>query len=180
MNDIQKIAMSRVKFDRSSVPVGEHSVDFTVRVRGTVKVGADYSKAATTGIPWLESMALWQETIRAAFDSMIEKFDAGELTRDEILAMKDAGPIATEVLVDCIRTAMVADESAVGHIKDRVKEVAAVVKRVQDDIVSQLPRQHADGHVKVSVVLEDVEYGVSVQEVAEAVAKTKSALAESI
>ena len=46
MNDIQKIAMSRVKFDRSSVPVGEHSVDFTVRVRGTVKVGADYSKAA--------------------------------------------------------------------------------------------------------------------------------------
>ena len=173
MNDIQKIAMSRVKFDRSSVPVGEHSVDFTVRVRGTVKVGADYSKAATTGIPWLESMALWQETIRAAFDSMIEKFDAGELTRDEILAMKDAGPIATEVLVDCIRTAMVADESAVGHIKDRVKEVAAGVKKVQDDIVSQLPRQHADGHVKVSVVLEDVEYGVSVQE-------TKSALAESI
>ena len=177
MNDIQKIALSKVKFDRENVPTGEHSVDFTVRVRGTVKVGEDYEKSATTSVPWLESVALWQETIRAAFDSMIAKMDAGTLTRDELVAMQHSGPVATAVLVDCIRQAMVAGESAVGKIEARVEEVKAGIDRVKADLVAELPRQHADGPVKVSVVLEDVEYGVSVQEVAEAVGKTKSALA---
>jgi len=180
MNDIQKIALSKVKFDRESVPSGEHCVDFTVRVRGTVKVGEDYEKSATTSVPWLESVALWQETLRAAFDGMIAKMDAGELTREEIVAMKNSGPVATAVLVDCIRQAMVAGESAVGKIEARVEEVKAGIERVKADLVSELPPQTAKGHVKVSVVLEDVESGVSVKEVAGAVSKSKSVLAESV
>ena len=170
MNDIQKIALSKVKFDRENVPSGEHCVDFTVRVRGMVKVGEDYEKSATTSVPWLESVALWQETLRAAFDGMIAKMDAGELTRDEIVAMKNSGPVATAVLVDCIRQAMVAGESAVGKIEARVEEVKQGIERVKADLVSELPLQTAKGHVKVSVVLEEVVEGVSLKEVAEAVA----------
>lgn len=156
MNDIQKIALSKVKFDREGVPSGEHCVDFTVRVRGMLKVGEDYEKSATTSVPWLESVALWQETIRAAFDSMLAKMDAGELTRDEIVAMKDSGPAATAVLLDCISQAMVAGESAVGKIEDRVAEVKAGVKRVQEEIVSKLPLQTAKGVVKASVEFEEL------------------------
>lgn len=170
MNDIQKIALSKVKFDRDNVPSGEHRVDFTVRVRGTVKVGEDYEKSATTSVPWLESVALWQETVRGAFDSLISKMDSGELTREELVAMKNSGPVATAVLVDCIRQAMVAGESAVGKIEARVEEVKAGIERVKADLVSELPLQTAKGHVKVNVVLEDVESGVSLKEVAEAVA----------
>lgn len=180
MNDIQKIALSKVKFDRENVPSGEHGVDFTVRVRGTVKVGEDYEKSATTSVPWLESVALWQETLRAAFDSMIAKMDAGELTREEIVAMKDSGPVATAVLVDCIRRAMVAGESAVGKIEAQVEEVKAGIERVKADLVGELPLQTAKGHVKVSVVLEEVVEGVSLKEVAEAVSKSEAALAESV
>jgi hypothetical protein len=106
--------------------------------------------------------------------------DAGELTREEIVAMKNSGPVATAVLVDCIRQAMVAGESAVGKIEARVEEVKAGIERVKADLVSELPPQTAKGHVKVSVVLEDVESGVSVKEVAEAVSKSKSVLAESV
>jgi hypothetical protein len=181
MNDIQKIALSKVKFDRDSVPSGEHRVDFTVRVCGLVKVGEDYEKSATTSVPWLESVALWQETLRAAFDSMIEQVDRGEkITREELEAMKSTGPIATGILVDCIRKAMVADESAVGTIADRIKEVKDGIERVKEELVSELPLQAAKGHVKVSVVVEEVESGVSVKEVAEAVSKSQSVVAESV
>jgi hypothetical protein len=170
MNDIQKIALSKVKFDRENIPSGEHRVDFTVRVRGAVKVGEDYEKSATTSVPWLESVALWQETVRAAFDSLIAKMDSGELTREELVAMKNSGPVATSVLVDCIRQSMVAGESAVGKIEARVEEVKAGIERVKADLVSELPLQTAKGHVKVNVVVEEVEAGVSLKEVAAAVA----------
>ena len=158
MNDVQKIALSKVKFDRDNVPSGEHCVDFTVRVRGTVKVGEDYEKSATTSVPWLESVALWQETLRGAFDSIISKMDSGELTREELVAMKNSGPVATAVLVDCIRQAMIAGTSAVGTISARVEEVKA-------DLVAELPLQTAKGHVKVNVDLEEV--GMTTREVAE-------------
>ena len=158
MNDVQKIALSKVKFDRDNVPSGEHCVDFTVRVRGTVKVGEDYEKSATTSVPWLESVALWQETLRGAFDSIISKMDSGERTREELVAMKNSGPVATAVLVDCIRQAMIAGTSAVGTISARVEEVKA-------DLVAELPLQTAKGHVKVNVDLEEV--GMTTREVAE-------------
>ncbi|NBT35841.1 MAG: hypothetical protein EBT03_09965 [Betaproteobacteria bacterium] len=168
MNDIQKIALSKVKFDRDAVPSGEHRVDFMVRVSGVVKVGEDYEKSATTSVPWLESVALWQETLRAAFDSMIEQVDRGQpITREELEAMKSTGPIATGILVDCIRQAMVAGESAVGKIEARVEEVKAGIEKVKADLVSELPLQTAKGHVKVSVVLEEL---VTAREVAAAVA----------
>lgn len=166
LNDIQKIALSKIKFDRDNVPSGDHGVDFTVRVRGSVKVGDDYEKRGTTSIPWLESVALWQETIRAAFDGLLAKMDAGELTREEIVAMQHSGPVATGVLVDCIRTAMLNGESAVGTIQDRVEEVKMGVDRVQREVVSNLPMQQAKGHVKVSVEVTDLTEAANMREAA--------------
>lgn len=181
MNDIQKIALSKVKFDRDSVPSGEHRVDFTVRVRGTVKVGDDYEKSATTSVPWLESVALWQETLRAAFDSMIAQIDRGEaVTREELEAMKNTGPIATGILVDCIRKAMVSGESAVGTIKDRVEEVKAGIEKVKSDLVSELPLQTAKGHVRVDVSLEDVSEEVGEGLTAKQIAETFAPTVESV
>jgi len=151
MNDIQMLALSKVKFDRDMIPAGEHSVDFTVRVIGTVKVSEDYERDATTSIPWLESVALWQETATAAFDSLISRMDRGEtITRKDLVAMRSTGPLATSVLVDCIRTALVAGDSAVGSVTDRVTEVKLGIEGVKRELVKQLPKQQCKGASKVS------------------------------
>jgi len=150
MNDIQMLALSKVKFDRDMIPAGDHAVDFTVRVKGTVKVGDDYERDATTSIPWLESVALWQETASAAFDSLISRMDKGEtITKADLVAMRKTGPLATKVLVDCIRTALVAGESAVGSIADRVTEVKQGVENVKRELVKELPKQSCKGATKV-------------------------------
>ena len=150
MNDIQMLALSKVKFDRDAIPSGDYSVDFTVRVKGTVKVGDDYERDATTSIPWLESVALWQETASAAFDSLIARMDRGEtITRKDLVAMRSTGPMATGVLVDCIRTALVAGESAVGSVADRVTEVKQGIDSVKRELVKQLPKQACKGASKV-------------------------------
>jgi hypothetical protein len=150
MNDIQMLALSKVKFDRDNIPVGDHSVEFTVKVKGTVKVGNDYERDATTSIPWLESVALWQETASAAFDSLISRMDKGEtITRADLVAMRKTGPLATGVLVDCIRTALVTGDSAVGSILDRVTEVKEGVEKVKMELVKQLPKQSCKGATKV-------------------------------
>jgi hypothetical protein len=150
MNDIQMLALSKVKFDRDSIPSGDHAVDFTVRCVGTVKVGDDYERDATTSIPWLESVALWQETASAAFDSLIARMDRGEtITRADLVAMRSTGPLATGVLVDCIRTALVAGDSAVGSVADRVTEVKEGIENVNRELVKQLPKQSCKGASKV-------------------------------
>ena len=150
MNDIQMLALSKCKFDRDSIPAGDHPVDVTVRVTGTVKVGDDYDRDATTSIPWLESVALMQELSNGCWNSLIAKMDAGgTVTRDDLLAMQHTGPYSTRLLVDCIRTALVAGESAVGSVADRVTEVKNGIDKVKADLVKQLPRQNCKGATKV-------------------------------
>jgi hypothetical protein len=177
MNDFEKVVLSKVVSDddarraRPSVLPGEYSVDFTVRVHGVAKVGEDYDRPATTSVPWLEATALWQEVGLAAFDDLIARFDRGEVTRDDLTAMKRTGFLATEVLVDCIRKALLAKSSAVGTVSARVEEVAEGIERVKADLVVPLPRQHVPGRVKLDVLVDDV-IVASAEKVAEAVART--------
>jgi hypothetical protein len=179
MNDFDKVVLSKVISDddarraRPSVLPGEYPVDFTVRVHGVAKVGEDYDRPATTSVPWLEATAMWQEVGLAAFDDLIARFDRGEVTRDDLTAMKRTGFLATEVLVDCIRKALLAKSSAVGTVSARVEEVSEGIERVKSELVAPLPRQHVPGRVKLDVLVDDF-IVASAEKVAEAVARTQA------
>jgi len=184
MNDFEKVVLSKVISDeevrkaRPSVLPGEYPVDFTVRVKGVAKVGEDYDRPATTSVPWLEAAALWQEVGLAAFDDLISRFDRGEVTRDDLTAMKKTGFLATEVLVDCIRKALLAKSSAVGTVSSRVDEVAEGIERVKAELVAPLPRQHVPGRVKLEVLADVFVPAIvaSASNAAEAVARTQASV----
>lgn len=155
LTDIQKIALAKTKFDRSSVPSGVHDVDFTVHVRGTVRVGEDYDRDPTTSVPFLEATTLYREAFRVTIDELIAKLDRGEsVTRDDLVSISDVGPLSSEILVDCFRTAMLKGESAVQTVSDKV-ELAEAIERLKKEVVAHLPRQNVPGSVKVSVEITD-------------------------
>lgn len=167
LNEIQKLALSKIKVDRDMVRPGEHEVDMLVHVKGVVKVGEDYERAATGNIPWLEASALWAEVSREAFNRLIGKVRAGgQVTVADLEAMRDSRVLATNVLTDCIGRAMLHGESAVGKIADRVEGMSEAVEEIKRAVVAQLPSQAARGVVKASVKVEEV---VSAAEVARAV-----------
>lgn len=176
MNDIQTTVLAKVigdkeaKAARANVAPGTYPVDYTVHFHGTMKVGEDYERSPTTAIPWLEVTTLYREVFRGAIDELIAKIDRGEdVTRGDLTGMATAGVLTTDVLVDCIRTALQNGSSAVGKIEDRVKEVEAGVEALKKDVVSKMPPQKVPGKVSLSVETEVVE-GLAVAAVAEQVA----------
>lgn len=157
LSDLQKLVLSKVKADRDSVQSGNHHVDFTVRVHGTVSVGEDYERAATGNIPWLEASALWAEVSREAFNSLIAKVrDGGQVTVGDLETMRDTRVLATSILTDCIKKAMLDGESAVGTIAEKVEGMSEAVSEIKRTVVAQLPPQEAKGVVKTSVNVEVV------------------------
>ena len=178
MNDIQTTVLAKVVGDkeakaaRGGVLPGEYPVDFTVRVHGTVKVGEDYERPATTSIPWLEVTTLYREVFRRAIDELVAKIDGGSaVTRGDLTSMATAGVLTTDVLVDCIKTALDSGASAVGTIEDRVKEVEAGVEALKKDLVGRTPPQRVPGRVSLSVATDvvAVPQGMTAEEVASAV-----------
>jgi hypothetical protein len=157
LTEIQKLVLSKVKADRDAVASGTHPVDFTVRFHGTMTVGEDYERAATGNIPWLEATALWAEVSREAFDSLIEHAKGGQpVTVADLEAMRDSRVLATEILTDCIRTAMLDGESAVGKIAARVEGMEEAIGDIKRKVVASLPPQTAKGVVKSAVAVEVV------------------------
>lgn len=164
LTDIQKIALAKTEFDRSSIPSGTHQVDFTVRVRGTVKVGEDYDRPATTSVPWLEATTLYREAFRVTVAELVAKVENGEtVTREDLVAITEVGPLSSTVLVDCFRKAMLMGDSAVDSVKDKV-EINEAINRLKEEIVAPLPRQNVPGRVKVTV--EVTEEGTTRKEIA--------------
>lgn len=157
LSEIQKLALSKIKVDRDVIRPGTHPVNFTVHINGTVTVGEDYERAATTNIPWLEASALWAEVSREAFNSLIGKVQSGvQVTVSDLEAMRDSRVLATDVLTDCIRKAMLQGESAVGTIASKVQGMNEAVAEIKRQVVLQLPQQEAKGVVKTSVKVEVV------------------------
>jgi hypothetical protein len=151
LTEIQKIALAKTEFDRSGVPSGVHNVDFTVRIRGQVKVGNDYDRPATTSVPWLEATTLYREAFKVTVEELIRKVESGEtVTREDLVAITEVGPLSSKVLVDCFRKAMTLGESAVSTVKDKV-EIDEAICRLKEEIVAPLPRQNVPGRVKVDV-----------------------------
>jgi hypothetical protein len=178
MNDIQTTVVSKVigekeaKLARGQVSSGQYPVDFTVRFHGTMKVGEDYERPATTSIPWLEVTTLYREVFRRAIDDLVAQIDAGNpISRSDLTGMSTAGVLTTDVLVDCIRTAMENGGSAVGTVQDRVKEVEAGIEVLKRDIVAKTPPQKVPGRVSLSVDADivGVPQGITADEVAAAV-----------
>lgn len=176
MNDIQTVVLAKVigekeaKAARANLAPGTYEVDETVHFRGTMKVGEDYERAPTTGIPWLEVTTLYREVVRGAINELLAKIDAGgAVTRDDLASMATAGVLTTDVLVGCIRTMLDKGQSAVGSVQDRVKEVEAGVEALKKDLVSKMPPQKVPGKVTLNVTVDVVE-GVAAPQVAEEVA----------
>lgn len=164
LTEIQKIALAKTEFDRCEIPSGTHEVDFTVRVRGTVRVGNDYDRPATTSVPWLEATTLYREAFRVTVNELVEKVRRGEgVTLEDLTRITEVGPLSSEVLVDCFRKAMLMGDSAVSTVKDKV-EITAAIDRLKEEIVAPLPRQKVPGRVKVDV--EVTEAGANMREIA--------------
>lgn len=167
LSEIQKLAISKVKADREAILPGTYPVDFTVHVKGTVSVGEDYARAATGSIPWLEASALWAEVSREAFNTLIGKVTAGgTVSVEDLEAMRDTRVLATDILTDCIKRAMLDGESAVGKITEKVEGMTSAVAAIKREVVSKLPPQEAKGVVKADVRVEPV---ASVAEIAASV-----------
>lgn len=178
MNDTQTTVLSKIvgekegKAARKGVAPGSHAVDFTVHLHGSMKVGEDFERAATTSIPWLEVTTLYREVFRGAIDELIGKIDGGMgVTRTDLVGMDTAGVLTTGVLVDCIRKALENGASAVGRIQDKVKEVEAGVEKLKKELVDKAPKQQVPGKVSLDVAVDvvGVPQGMTADQVAAAI-----------
>lgn len=157
LSSIQKFVLSKVfnsaelKKVRKDLQVGNHHVDFTVRVVGDVTVGEDYERSATTSIPWLESVALLRETTKCAFQSLIDQIDSGKaITKDDLVSMKNTSPVSLSVLVSCIENAILNGKSAIGKVEESYLEVKDGIEEMKKNLIHKLPLQSCDGKVTVS------------------------------
>jgi hypothetical protein len=117
---------------RQDVSAGEHHVDALVRVRGTVKVGKDYTTVPTVSIPLKETLALF---IRYCGCTREAALDALHRAASEAIA---------------------ATGKAQGSLEDALPFVEEGLKRVQEEL-DELPRQPRKGAVNVKgVAFEEV------------------------
>jgi hypothetical protein len=131
MNPTQKIALSKaltkaaIDNARDQLGVGVHNVDFTVNVKGTLKVGDDYDVAPTVSIPLKQAMA-----------AIIVY--AGLHTSEAALAS------IADALYDQL-------ENTGGKSGDAIKQaipmVDAALAIVEQRLIAKLPRQYRRGVV---------------------------------
>lgn len=172
MNSIQTLAISRLftetedKKARADVLPGEYNIDMCFRIVGKMKVAEDHTKLATTSIPVLESLALTREVAKQGIDDLIARVDRGEvITRDDLEAIKTAGFLADDILVDCIQRAVDAKSSSSGSVIKLIPEIQAAVERVRDATARRLGPQNAKGHVTTNIRVEEI--GMTKQEVSD-------------
>jgi hypothetical protein len=145
-------------------------VDFTVRVQGSVRVGEDYSRDATTSIPWIEVTTMLREGFSVTDQQMIAKMDRGEaVTRQDLVEVMENGPLALEYAINLVRKALERDESGVGKVREKV-ELEEAAKRLLSETCKRLPPQECQGKVTMEVNVSPVTVGTPA-EVAAAVAR---------
>ena len=113
MDSIQTTVVSKIVADkdakaaRSAILPGTYPVDFTVRFHGSAKVGEDYDRPATTGIPWVEVTSLVREAYKVSLDALLAKLEGGQaVSREDIVAIMESGPAAADFAVNVMREAM--------------------------------------------------------------------------
>jgi len=129
------VAAKAAKAARDEVNPGEHAVDFTVRVTGTVKVLADTEKTPTVSIPVKEVLALFVQR--------------SGCTREHSLAL----------LRECLTDALSASTEGKGAIEGAI-DLDAEFKAAVADLTASLPKTPVKGAVKASLAVEVVESAV--------------------
>lgn len=135
LNNIEVTALNNLvaakvaKTARDEVNPGEHTVDFTVRVTGTVKVLADTEKTSTVSIPVKEVLALF--VARSG------------CTREASL----------KLLRECLTDALSASTEGKGAI-DGAIDLDAEFKAAVSDLTASLPKTPVKGAVKTALNVE--------------------------
>lgn len=129
MDNVVRLAISKVKDDgvRDAVVPGEYNIDTTVRIRGNLVVGEDYERATSAVLPHTEVLAL--------------ALHLAGIQQDRAIA----------IIRESVKACLTDGESAVGQIKANIPTIEAEIKRIKEEIVSQLPKQQCKGNVKFAL-----------------------------
>lgn len=129
MDNVVRLAISKVKDDgvRDAVAPGEYNIDTTVRIRGNLVVGEDYERATSAVLPHTEVLAL--------------ALHLAGIQQDRAIA----------IIRESVKACLTDGESAVGQIRESVPTIEAEIKRIKEEIVSQLPKQQCKGNVKFAL-----------------------------
>ena len=139
MNPEIAIALTKLPADktaRENLSPGTYPIDATIRVKGQIKVGEDYSRTPTASIPLLPTMAL-----------LIKRMG---FQRDKALAL----------LTECVTEALQSGEKVEDMLESAIPGLADALKRVQDTM-SALPTVSVKGPVTAKLTVEYVS-GVTV------------------
>lgn len=149
---------------RSCVAPGSYSVDFCVRISGTMKVFEDYVKRATISVPWTEAYALLREVAIQAVDEMIARVDRGEvINRQDLEAIKTAGFLSEQIMVETMKQAIDLKKAPKGEgsIMERIPEVKDAAERVKKLIPGSLDPTPSKGKVVVDLTCEEIDASVA-------------------
>lgn len=116
---------------KGAIVPGHHSVDFTIRVSGSLTKAEDTTKKATSSIPWITAMALFVQR--------------SGMQRDA----------AMDILLGAMVDALNLDKDAERELL-KVSGVSDARELFEDRVTSKLPRTPVQGAVKGSVGYEIV------------------------
>lgn len=135
MNDVVMVALAK-SLEKASkgmkLAEGEHSIDttLTLKIRGTVKKGADNEYTPTVDIPLLSTMAL-----------LLEK---SGFQREHSKAL----------LIEAMQEALAVDVEGDEVVAERVRDIEAAMVHVRE-VTGALPKKTRNGPTNVAVEIID-------------------------
>jgi hypothetical protein len=136
MRSLLQLCLKGFKADkdaRGNVTPGDYHIDTMVRVKGTVKVGKDYTTVPTVSIPMKETLALFIHYCGCTREAAID-------------ALRRAASESIE-----------ATGKGAGSLADALPVVEETLAKVQEEVLADLPRQPRKGAVSVKrITFEEV------------------------
>jgi len=120
-----------IKAAKGALEAGTHTVDFTVRIQGTLKKGEDDMAKATVTTPWLTVMALVLHRAGFQRDAAMEMI---------FTAMNDAQTIGKDDEAELMKVAGVAEAR----------------KKFDEEVLARLPLMQRQGKVTAKLTAEVV------------------------
>ena len=133
MDNLAKTAVAKASFKGlERLPVGVHSVDTVVRIKGTIKVGEDYERTPTVSVPLKETLALF-----IAYSGITRK-------------------AATDALVKAMNDALANSDKGAGALKDSLAVVDETMETVSKSVLSKLKKVPCNGSVTTKLTVESM------------------------
>lgn len=156
---LTKLLQAKKDSIRDQVSAGEYSVDFSVHIKGDIKVLEDTEKSSTVSVPWTEVYALLREILLQGVDELVARVDCGETVgKEELEGFRRACGLGEDLLVKTIEEAweIKNNRKGRGEIKNKIPEIQEAQKRALDAISRRLPKTHVDGAVKANLTVEPI------------------------